>query len=105
MIITEVLSKPYGKTIRFGLVIYYKIGLVIMYYHLTPLREFGKNMVMERAWTGICVKCLKQFRSPPPTRDDMEFHCGECDECWNRTVESHTSKLIGKVLTEKELRD
>ena len=63
------------------------------------------NKTVKLAWSGICLKCKKQFRSPCSTREEMEFHCSQCDECWNRTVESHTSKLIGKVLTEKELRD
>ena len=63
------------------------------------------NQSTQKAWKGICLKCQKKFRSPPTTREQMEYHCGQCDECWNGTVESHTSRLIGKVLTEKELRD
>ena len=63
------------------------------------------NKTTQKAWKGVCVKCGKIYRNPPTTEADMEYNLGQCDECWNRTVESHTSRLIGKVLTEKELRD
>jgi len=51
------------------------------------------NKTVKLAWSGICIKCRKQFRSPPSTRNEMEYNCGQCDECWGITIDTHTKRF------------
>jgi len=50
------------------------------------------NKTIQKALKGLCLKCGKKYREPP-SDEDRDFHCAQCDECWDRTIETHTSRM------------